>query len=177
VDFDASDKTLEESVGMTDPEHPHTDGKSFQERRASHTAKHTLLSDWRWAYKGRRRRPWTGPDGRSMGADRVQTRVLLIAVAILILSGLDATFTLILMQEGIVEEANPLMRWLIEHDVQIFVNVKTVITGAALFLLAACYHGSLLRRLPVRWILRGVLAAYLAVVTFEVVLLAGIPQP
>jgi hypothetical protein len=166
---------MEEFVTRKGSDHVGPDGEPIQERRSVHSAKHTLFSDWRWAYKGRRMRPWIGPDGHSMGTDLVQPHVLLVAVAILVLSCLDATFTLILMREGIVEEANPLMRWLIEHDIQIFINVKTLITGAALFLLVACYHGSVLRRIPVRWILRGFLAAYLAVVAFEVVLLLGVP--
>jgi len=95
-----------------------------------------------------------------------------MAVAILVLSCCDATFTLILMREGIVQEWNPLMRSLIESDVQLFANLKTAITGASVIFMVACYHGTVLKRFPVRWIFKGIVLGYALLVTYELVLLA-----
>ncbi len=143
------------------------DRRGHGDRRATHV----LFTDWRYSLAGRRRTPRRVPDARSTGVDVYERPVFWMAVSIVVLSCLDATFTLILMREGIVEEWNPLMAILIADDVQLFANLKTAITGAAVILMVACYHGTVLGRVPVRWIFKGIVGGYALLITYEIALL------
>ena len=144
----------------------------MQERRlADRRKKHVLFSDWRYAFKGRRRASRRPGDTQVAGVDRYEGSVFWLALAIIVLSCCDATFTLILMREGIVQEWNPFMRVLMEQDVQLFANVKTVITGASVVFMVTCYHGIVLGGIPVRWIFKGIVAGYALLVTYEISLI------
>jgi len=148
-----------------------SDRRSMGDRRR----KHVLFADWRYALGGRRSAARRSPLDLDAGVDHYHPPILWMVVGILILSCLDATFTLILMQAGIVEEWNPLMRALIEHDVQLFANVKMAVTAMALVFLVTCYHSRVLqRRIPVAWFLVGTLVGYTGLVGYEVILLGMI---
>jgi len=90
---------------------------------------------------------------------------------ILALSLFDAGSTLYLLETGVVVEANPIMRRLIEWHPALFALAKQWVTGFSLAL-AAC----LTRPTPTGWIpqgllLRGALLAYLAVFAWHLHLL------
>lgn len=140
-------------------------------RLSDRRSTHVLFTDWRYAFKGRRRAPRRPQDGELSGVDQYERPIFWMAIAIMVLSCCDATFTLILMREGIVQEWNPFMRSLIENDVQLFANVKTAITSASVIFMVACYHGTVLRTFPVRWIFKGVVLGYALLVTYEITLL------
>jgi hypothetical protein len=128
-----------------------------------------LLGDWRFAFGGRRIAPRRTGDPQV--GDYYEPRLLFVSIAILLLSAVDATLTLALLESGIVREANPLMRMLLEHDVQVFVNVKTAITASAVLVLVPAHHHRLLQRIEVRSILYGLLAVYCALILYELALL------
>lgn len=67
----------------------------------------------------------------------VETRFGLLVLGVLCLSAFDAGSTLYLMGTGLVEEANPFMRRLIEYDPRVFALWKQWMTGGAL-IVAAC---------------------------------------
>jgi hypothetical protein len=67
----------------------------------------------------------------------VETRFGLLVLGALCLSAFDAGSTLYLMGTGLVEEANPFMRRLIEYDPRVFALWKQWMTGGAL-IVAAC---------------------------------------
>ena len=143
------------------------DRRRLSDRRSTHV----LFTDWRYALKGRRRAARRPQDAEISGVDHYERPILWMAIAIMVLSCCDATFTLILMREGIVQEWNPFMRTLIENDVQLFANIKTAITSASVIFMVTCYHGTVLRTLPVRWIFKGIVLGYGLLVTYEVTLL------
>jgi len=145
----------------------------MEERRLSdRRSTHVLFTDWRYAFKGKRRASRRGYEAATVGVDLYDSSVLWMAVAVLVLSCCDATFTLILMREGIVQEWNPLMRSLIETDIQLFANLKTAITGASVIFMVVCYHGTVLKRFPVRWFFKGIVLGYVVLVSYELILLA-----
>lgn len=128
-----------------------------------------LRSDWRWIYRGRRQVGRRAEDGG--GADWYSPGLLVIVLAIFMMSGLDAFMTLTLLRSGQVVEANPVMRFLIDHEVQVFVNIKTVVTGWGLIVLVACSNMKLLRGVRVRQLLLGLAGLYAALVGWEIYLL------
>ena len=129
-----------------------------------------LLSDWTYAYRGRRRLSRRDAE-ESTFVDLYDPALLGLALGILLLSVLDAAFTLTLLQAGVVEEANPFMRWLLEHDTQIFINLKIVLTGAAVVFLVLCSNAIIAGRIRGRRLMHAVLGLYLLVIAYELVLL------
>ena len=129
-----------------------------------------LLSDWTYAYRGRRRLSRRDVE-ESTFVDLYDPALLGLALGILLLSVLDAAFTLTLLQAGVVEEANPFMRWLLEHDTQIFINLKIVLTGAAVVFLVLCSNAIIAGRIRGRRLMHAVLGLYLLVIAYELVLL------
>lgn len=131
-----------------------------------------LFADWRYAFGGRRRGHRRSVHDLENGVDWYDSSLLYMAMAIMVLSALDATFTLRLMSAGIVEEWNPFMRALIENDVQLFANVKVAVTAFALIFLVVCYHGRVSRfGIPISWIFKATLFGYSALICYELVLL------
>jgi hypothetical protein len=96
--------------------------------------------------------------------------LLVLALSILMLSVFDAAFTLVLLQAGVIEEANPFMRWLIEHDTQIFINLKIVITGACVVFMVLCSNALVAGRIRGRRVMHGVLAVYVLVILYELLI-------
>lgn len=130
-----------------------------------------LLADWRWAFRGRRREIRRASDQGRVQLDWIDPKLLIVSFGILVLSGLDAALTLDLLQAGVVVEANPLMKVLVHQDIQLFVNLKILITGAAVVILVACYQTTLLRLVTVRRVLEGVFLLYLGLVGYELYLM------
>ena len=110
-------------------------------------------------------------DGETAAVDFHPPLLMALCVGIMLLSGVDATATLLLLGTGSAIEANPFMRFIIEHDIQTAVNIKLVLTGAALVFLVACSGTLFMRRIRVRWILGAVLGLYAMLVVYEMVLL------
>jgi len=132
--------------------------------------RHPLLSDWRWAVHGRRRGPRRDGD-RHQQTDWYPPQLFLAAVGVLVLSAVDAGMTLHLLGTGMVEEANPLMRSLVEHDVSMFLHVKLLVTGLGLVLLVACADVELFRLVRTRRIAYALFAGYALLVAYEIHLL------
>jgi len=106
-----------------------------------------------------------------VSATRRGPRLFFLVVAILLLSALDAIFTLILIDTGHVREWNPFLAVLLEQDVQLFANVKTALTSAGVFVLAAFVDRSLFHRIRVRRILEFILVGYCLLVVYHLSLL------
>lgn len=142
---------------------------------ADRRGRHVLFTDWRWAVEGRRRRGRRPEDGADLGVDLYEPSLFLLALGIFLLSCTDALLTLTLIGRGLAYEANPLMRGLMEQDPQLFVNLKIVFTGAGVLFMVALADARLLRFLPVRHIMHGLLVMYSTVVGFQLfhVLMSG----
>lgn len=129
-----------------------------------------LRSDWTYTFRGRRRLS-RRDDGESTFVDLYDPALLGLALGILLLSIMDAAFTLKLLQTGVIVEANPFMRWLIEHDTQVFVNLKIVLTSAAVVFLVLCSNALIAGRIRGRRVMHAVLGLYVLVIVYELVLL------
>ncbi|MGH7469357.1 MAG: DUF5658 family protein [Longimicrobiales bacterium] len=129
-----------------------------------------LLSDWKFSFRGKRRAARRG-DVEPEFVDLYEPPLLLVTLGILGLSILDAAFTLALIQAGAAVEANPILRWLIACDVQLFVNLKLVITSAGIVFLLVCSSAPVFKKHRGRIALHVLLVLYLLVIGYEIVLL------
>ncbi len=134
---------------------------------------HPLLVDWKWAFRGRRTGIRRDRDLGTIQTDNIRPETLLLIVAIMILSTFDAIFTLWLLEAGMVTEANPVMRYFLEVDVQLFANFKTVLTGGALIFLAACADLRVFGRHRVESVLYLVLGLYGILMSYHAALLVS----
>lgn len=136
-------------------------------RRPDRRRRHVLFADWRWAMAGRRTRSRRGEEAAEFGVDRYEPQLFALAIGILVLSCLDAAFTLTLIARGVATEINPLMRALMSHDRQVFVNLKVVLTGAAVVFMVALADWRFVRAVRVRHIMVATLLGYGTLVAFE----------
>lgn len=148
---------------------PSTPDVRMEDRRV----RHPLLADWRWAIHGRRRRIRREADHGYVQVDHIQPRIVAAVVVVLLLSALDAYFTLFLIRAGVVTEANPVMRFFMEDfDSQTFINIKTAFTGSALLFLTVCSGLRVFTRVRVERILHGVVGLYVLLIAYHLTLLA-----
>jgi hypothetical protein len=141
--------------------------EAVERRRRVERRTHVLFTDWRYAWSGRRTATRRDDENAEMGTDVYEPQLFVIAIAILLLSAADALFTLTLLGSGHAWEANPLMRVLIQHDVQMFVNLKLVMTAGGLLFMVACADMQLLRVVRVRYVMLGLLFAYSCLGAYE----------
>jgi hypothetical protein len=100
--------------------------------------------------------------------DWYDPRLFVEVLVVYLLSIADAAFTLVLVSAGIAAEVNPFMRVLLEHDPQVFANLKVALTGACLVFLTACSSGKPTARVRARRILRALLLFYVVLVGFQI---------
>lgn len=128
-----------------------------------------------FAYGGVRPRRRVGRrdgDEHRIFLDWHEPRVLYLALAILLMSCLDALLTLNILTAG-GRELNGLMDWLIRSDVFWFVGVKIGLTGLAISLLAVAVNRHLLGVLPVIHVLQLICVGYGLLMAWEAYLLLG----
>ena len=99
----------------------------------------------------------------------------MMALGVMFLSVLDAVFSLRLIANG-AQELNPVMAFLIEHNVLVFAWIKIAITAIVLVLLVSHANHKVFGFMRVRSVLMAGLALYVCLVTYELALLALI-QP
>ncbi|WP_116809957.1 DUF5658 family protein [Steroidobacter cummioxidans] len=133
-----------------------------------------IAAYWRGALNPRRRA------GRR-AADRVYTiidwhspRVLALVLLILGLSTLDGVLTLMLMSQG-ASEVNPFMALFVPHNVGWFAAIKLTLTSLGAAVLVVCARMKLFRLFPGELLLYLVVGCYVALVRYELHLLANPP--
>lgn len=107
-------------------------------------------------------------------SDWYEARLLVSCLGIVVCCCLDAFFTLQLLQLGAVE-LNMLMAGLIETDVQRFVTLKVALTCLSAVLLVIHRNFLFFNRVRVEYLLHSALMAYLALIGWELYLLANPP--
>ena len=112
-------------------------------------------------------------DDQSIVLDWYEPRLFVIAMAIILMSCLDAVFTLKLLWMG-GEEINWFMLSLLEHDAQLFLIVKYTITAVGVILLVAFSRMSVLKVLRVRNVLSIMCGIYATLMLYELYLLVAI---
>ena len=145
------------------------------ERRSGVERRHySIAAYWRGALNPRRRM------GRR-AADRVYTiidwhspRVLALVLLILGLSTLDGVLTLMLMSQG-ANEVNPVMALFVPHNLGWFAAIKLTLTSVGAAVLVVCARMKLFRLFPGEVLLYLVVGCYVALVMYELDLLANPP--
>lgn len=127
-------------------------------------------------YGGVRPRRRTGRrqgDAQEVFLDWHEPRVLYLALAILLMSCVDALLTLNILQAG-GRELNGLMDWLIRLSTDWFVATKIAMTGLCVTFLTFAVNRHFLGRVPVIHVLRAFCLGYAALIAWELFLLAGL---
>ncbi len=130
-------------------------------------------STWSILYGGmrpRRRVSRRSSDRHRVVLDWHEPQVLYVALAILIMSCLDALFTLNLLAVG-GEEMNGIMEMVLGRSVRWFLLAKIGLTALSIVTLVISARRLLLGRVPVLWVLRLFCAGYSALIVWEVYLL------
>lgn len=146
----------------------HADDRRFAGDRRRTTPRALFHS----LYRGRRHGPRRA-EGHGAGqyVDVIAPAAAIVAVAIMLLSCADSLFTLLLLQRG-ATEINPVMDALIAIDTMLFVAAKLAITAVCVLFIVAHRHFRFFR-LRGGHVLYSVLALYLALVGYQVTLLAA----
>jgi len=144
-------------------------GVADRRARRDRRARHVLFTDWRWAYAGRRVAGRRSSERALTGVDRYGAGLGALAVAIFVLSCMDAAFTLAIVFGNLGVELNPFMRAVMQYDAQTFVNLKIVLTGAGITFLVVLADAPFLRWIRVRTLMYTLLAMYAAIVGYEII--------
>jgi hypothetical protein len=141
--------------------------------RVERRKRHPFLADWRWGYRGRRRKLRRAADSHRNHAilDWYHPGLLFFIIATYVLSGIDAILTLTLLEIGVAEEANPFMHLLLAENVRLFAGVKALITGIGLVWLTAYSNQRLFTRLRVDRLIYALFAIYTLLIVHEIRLL------
>ena len=98
--------------------------------------------------------------------DWYDTKLLVMALSLLLLSATDAAMTMTLLNDGAVE-MNPFMNFLLSHSSQAFIYTKLAMTSICIIVLVAHYHSRIFNSLRVDILLMFALFVYLGLVTYE----------
>ena len=138
--------------------------------RRRQTIKSILYS----AFQYKRRRSYRREiDAQAIVLDWYEPKLFVIAMAIILMSCLDALFTLKLLWMG-GEEINWFMRSLLEHNAQLFLLVKYTVTAAGVIFLVAFSRMSLFKVLRVQNVLVIMCGIYATLMLYELYLLVAI---
>jgi hypothetical protein len=148
----------------------HTTGNRTPGDRRQHTWRtfpHTLIKSRR---KGMRR----DVDKKSAHyVDFHEPIVFAMTIAIICLSCIDSFFTLLLLNDG-AQEINPLMLYLIEINITLFVCGKILLTTLSLMIIIAHKNFWLVKNIiQTRHILTAALIMYLVLFNYEISLLTS----
>jgi hypothetical protein len=148
-----------------------TDTPTGKERRgASERRKRTLYSLFYGSFNPRRRKA-RRTDARSLSdLDWHPPHWLAVAMLITLLSCVDAALTLTLLEHG-AYEVNPIMAPIVGGSPLIFTLVKVTLTAGGVILLTLAARMRAFGRIPVSFLLYGVLLAYGMLVAYELNLL------
>jgi len=120
-----------------------------------------------YALHGRRSLGRRDADQAKRFFDRHEPKFLYVSLGILVLCGIDALFTLSLLDAGIAHEVNPLMLWLMEESIQLFWIAKLVITSLALLVLLALKNFYFMSRIKGSHLIYGTLVMYAVLIKYE----------
>lgn len=129
-----------------------------------------FFSRYQLAFSGRRRHDRRSDPGQPSYTDHYGLSTILCALAVVIMSALDAAFTLRLLSAGAVE-LNSVMAVLIEQDIRKFVVFKLALTSLAVLLLVIHQDARVGSWLRVRHIHYAAIAGYALLIGYELTLL------
>jgi len=130
----------------------------------------SMVYGWRHPRRAANRR--AGDDQRFM-VDTYDAGLVMVSLAIVLMSCLDAFFTLRLLSMG-ATEINYFMKELIETDVNTFLRVKLLATCTGVVFLTATARYRLGGVIRVRRILEGLCGIYACLIVWELFLLVAV---
>lgn len=148
------------------PLHPDRRGRTDRRRRMWWSVLYGSF------YPRRRRPARRGDDPRFHAHDWYSSHLLAVAICIVLLCAADAFLTVTLLVNG-AEEINPVMAVLLYRGVAVFTALKMTMTGAGTVLIVFLSRYRFMRVVRVEFVLYGVLAAYLALIVYEIGMLKG----
>ncbi len=126
----------------------------------------------RYLFRGRRRKP--GPGEPNSYVDRPPAAGWACAVSLILLSTLDAVFSLRLFDNRNFHEMNPLLHLGLQHSDGAFLAIKLGLTLFAVFVLLLHWNFVIAkRRIRVVWLIGTLILTYLSIVVYEIALLSG----
>jgi uncharacterized protein DUF5658 len=145
-----------------------------ERRNRNDRRKHTLRSLIHGSLSPRRRGPRRDDDHSFTAVDWHHPQWLAVAMLTLLLCTADAFLTLVLLERG-ANEANPFMQPLVGGSPLVFAMVKMGLTsGGVVMLILLARIRVFGGRIPVSFLLYGVLLAYSTLVGYEFWLLQGL---
>ena len=120
-------------------------------------------------FRPRRRSSRRAADSHHFLFDWHEPRVLFLALAIILLSCIDALFTLNLLNAG-ATEANLFMAKMLEHSVDKFLAVKIMVTGFSVVIMVVAARRKFVGFISVEHVLQICCFAYLLVICYELYL-------
>ncbi len=118
----------------------------------------------------RRRENRRDDDHNLLLVDWYEPRILYLALAIVLFSCTDALFTLNLLAVG-AEEANFVMKALLERSVGSFLGIKITLTAVSVVVLVVLARRKFMGWFSVLRIMEAVCIGYAALIVYEIVLL------
>lgn len=141
--------------------------------RGQDRRRQTLAAVFHGGIHPRRRHNRRAADDQHFVVDYCDAGLVMVGLAIVIMSCMDAFFTLNLLTLG-ADEVNFFMRVLIESDARTFLIVKLFATGCGVVFLTATARYRLAGRVQVRHILEGLCAVYACLIIWELYLLTSV---
>jgi hypothetical protein len=142
------------------------------DRRVSDRRRLTLRTFFQSGFTPRRRGGRRAEDHESL-VDWHEPELLFLALAIVLLSVTDAFFTLTLLTNG-ASEANPIIDYVLVNHPGYFAAIKMILTGGGVLILVAMARARVFRVVRVKHVLQCFLAAYVALIGYEVWMLRGL---
>lgn len=120
--------------------------------------------------RGQRHRGRRKEDALGIYVDRYEHKHRVLCLGIILLSCLDAFFTLRILELG-GEEVNPVMKYLLEWDIWGFIYIKLVVTALCIMILVTHIHFKWFRLIKVSYFLYASFAIYVSLIGYELHLL------
>ena len=140
-----------------------------ERRRAEDRREETWRAFVYGNFRPRRREGRRETDKHLFLFDWYEPRVLYVALGVLLLSCIDALFTLNLLNLG-AAEANIILASVLEHSMEWFLACKISLTGVSLIVLVAVVRRRFFKSCSVEHLLQFFFAAYLLVIGYQIYL-------
>jgi len=145
---------------------------AIAERRVMHERRrHSWRTLTYCGFRGRGRRHHARRHGYDGYLDWYDPKLVFTGITVLLMSYLDALFTLILIDRG-ADEANYFMARLMETSDELFVAVKLAITAFGIIFLLMHAHFQIWRLISGKRLLQAFAAVYGLLIGYELILLA-----
>jgi len=153
---------------------PHRAPPPFHDRRINDDRRALTLRTLIASGFTPRRRSGRRAGDQDLLVDFHEPRLLVPAIALLLLSIADAFLTVTLMTDG-AEEANPLLAFVLSEHPRLFAAIKMALTGVGALLLVALARARVFKLVRVSLFLYALVAAYVVLVAYEAWLFSLMP--